>query len=490
MENKEPIVFDNNFGYLPGVQAAITISRSQDIFETSSTQKVEVKAKNQTEGRKVVPWGADNKLPQTIMEKVYKTPMLTSGMLFNIEMGYGDGILPMYIDYDAKGNKIILPFKLLGRKLKDEITAAQQNEQAPLKKRYKVWENTYEEVTRFFEDNDIDGWLLEALTDLNWFYNVFVEIVSNLESGDKRKIVELVHKEAIFSRWEEMDPKTGIIEKHYYSTKWAEPQELENNVFCTPSLNQFNPLKDLKKRWEDQKGEAIDQRENRWIVPVNFPTPGRTYYQKPYWYSLIESGWYDFALAVPEAKKYIMSNMMLLQYHIELSDEYFPIIFKTEGIANDKVKQKARVKQEFDNINAFLSGTSNHGKSVISYTKFIGDKPLPTMKISNIQSQLKGGEFNDDVEEVSNIMSYGIGVHPSTIGSAPGKNGQINGTEARELFILKQALTKPIRDRILRPLYVIKGINGWDPELRFIIPNITLTTLDKDPTGQKKTATA
>jgi hypothetical protein len=95
----------------------------------------------------------------------------------------------------------------------------------------------------------------------------------------------------------------------------------------------------------------------------------------------------------------------------------------------------------------------------------------------------EGGDYIEDSEEVSNIISYGMLVHPSLIGAAPGKNKNINGTEARELFILQQAKLKPFRDRILRPLYVIKAINNWPADLHFVIPNLELTTLDKDKTG-------
>jgi hypothetical protein len=78
-----------------------------------------------------------------------------------------------------------------------------------------------------------------------------------------------------------------------------------------------------------------------------------------------------------------------------------------------------------------------------------------------------------------------MGVHPSLQGASPGKGKTINGTEARELFIIKQALTKPIRDLLLQPLYLVKEINGWPKDLDFIIPNIMLTTLDKN-TGAVK----
>ena len=73
--------------------------------------------------------------------------------------------------------------------------------------------------------------------------------------------------------------------------------------------------------------------------------------------------------------------------------------------------------------------------------------------LSSISNEFKGGEYIDDLEEVSNILCYGMGQHPSLIGAAPGKNKSINGTEARELFIIKQAMLKPIRDRILLPLF-------------------------------------
>jgi hypothetical protein len=72
------------------------------------------------------------------------------------------------------------------------------------------------------------------------------------------------------------------------------------------------------------------------------------------------------------------------------------------------------------------------------------------------------------------------------IGSTPGKNKTINGTEARELFIIKQQLMKMYRDRLLMPLYIVKAINKWPDDIFFRIPNLELTTLDNG-TGSIKT---
>ena len=65
----------------------------------------------------------------------------------------------------------------------------------------------------------------------------------------------------------------------------------------------------------------------------------------------------------------------------------------------------------------------------------MGTELLSMVTITSLKNEYTGGEYLGDLEEVSNIMSYGMNVHPSIIGSSPGKNKSINGTEARELFI-------------------------------------------------------
>ena len=70
-------------------------------------------------------------------------------------------------------------------------------------------------------------------------------------------------------------------------------------------------------------GTKKDTGQRRFIIPIKFPTPGRTYYQKPYWYSVIESGWFDIACNVPKAKKALLENSMVLSYQIFYEENYF-----------------------------------------------------------------------------------------------------------------------------------------------------------------------
>ena len=456
---RNKIIILNNAGsaYLAGTKAAITVSTRNMIAEPDRDPLPLIKkdkSGKETKYLGVVPWGEDNTMPQRIMEACKASPQSTSALLFNITLGYGDGIT--YGKYETENGK---------------------------KKFVEHFDN--KEINDFFENNDIQLYLLEQMTDMYWFYNICPEIGLSPE----KKIVELLSKEMAFSRWEKMNPETGLIEHHFYSGKWQKnPTSAEIDV--TPVLNPHNTVRDLKIRMglmaDPKTTKTIkDPKNYRFIVPVSFPTPGRRYYQKAYWLSIIESGWLDYARKIPEFKNALMDNQMTIKYHIELSSDYFLEIFKAEGITEDENK-KTRIRKEYADLDKFLSSTKNTGKSVVSFVRYSPDgKELRRMKITPIENNFKGGEFIDDSEEASNIIAYGHGVHQGIIGSAPGKNKTISGTEARELFIIKQALMKPFRDRILRPLYVIKQFNNWPEDIHFAIPNMVLTTLDKG-TGSEK----
>ena len=436
----------NDAFFLKGTKALVTSAAkisSRQLFDTPRFTPVTVR-----QGEKdyeVVPWGRDNDLPRRITQKVYSAEVVASNVQFNIETGYGQGIMPVKFETDAKGNRIARPF----------------------------YEN--QEITDFFESNDLNSYLLEQLTDLKIFGNIFPEIILN---KDGTRITNIFSKEATFSRWESQD-KEGIIRRHFYSTIWGNRDVANTDITITPVLDSRNPFADLQER--AKKGER------RFIVPVTFPTPGRMYYQMPYWWSIFISGWYDYLVMIPQYKKKLISELSVIRYHVELSDDYFKQLFNAEHIT-DPAEQEARTVKEFENLNNFLSSSENTNKSVISFTSFTPDgKEKPRMKITKIDDNIKGGEFIEDSEEAANIVCYAMGVHPSLIGASPGKNKTINGTEARELTIAKQAREKPTRDRLLQPLMLVKKFNNWPSDVYPYIADVNLVTLDKSPNGKQST---
>jgi len=83
-------------------------------------------------------------------------------------------------------------------------------------------------------------------------------------------------------------------------------------------------------------------------------------------------------------------------------------------------------------------------------------------------------------------MSYAMSVYTQLIGSTPGKTGgSLSGTDKREMYQIKSALMKPYRDRLLRPLQLIKKFNKWPENLVFTVPDYEFTTLDENKSGKQ-----
>lgn len=401
-----------------------------------------------------VQWGSGNKLPLEIISKVYKNVTTSANIDFNAKLGIGDGIL-------------VYRKVLNGKKL--EIVPVLESE-AP-------------EIFDFLMKCNYTRVIQEQVADLSMFGDANAEI----QIGRDGKTVALIsHKEVCYSRLSETNDK-GEIEWHGYSAKWSEGTP--EDTIVTRYLDRKQPYLDLMRRLgqeADVDGDKKDSGERRFIMSMSQPVPGRFYYNKPYWWSIFEAGWYDFACAIPEFKRALINNQMVVKWHIHIESTFWKRLYASSGA--DTQEKKAAVRESFlESIDRFLAGSENAGKAFIS--EFTYDKvkglSLEDIKITPVDNGLKGGEYISDSEEVSNIICYAMGVHPSLIGANPGKNGTISGSEARELFIIKQSMLKPLRDTLVLPLYVAKRLNNWNKDIHFAIPNIMLTTLDRN-TGSEK----
>lgn len=109
------------------------------------------------------------------------------------------------------------------------------------------------------------------------------------------------------------------------------------------------------------------------------------------------------------------------------------------------------------------------------------------IEILPVKNDIEGGEFLVDLDSVTNMTCYAMQIHPSLIGAVPGKSsGSLSGTDKRELFLMKQALLKPVVNRCLKPLEVVRRVNGWDPAISIQIPEYIFTTLDQNKSGKEE----
>ena len=446
-------VFDfTTSAYLAGAKAMVVMGDSRDMVGDANTPTDDITIKGMKEQIKFVKRGQNNNLPAEMMDKVYANVTVASNIEFNAKMAYGDGVMVMKKVKDPVTKKVILEEQLA---------------------------SDFPDIFKFLEDNNYVNSVQEWSNDLSVFYDSYAEIILEAASN---KVASLLPCETINSRLSLVNPLTGKIEYHGFSTKWKAGSP--DDIVLTPLLDRRIPILDMKRKLGIEldpttKKKAAAVKDKRFMLSLCLPTPGRYYNGKPYWWSIFES-WYDFACAIPVFKKALLKNQMVLKYHIKISTTFWDKLFKTEGITDEK-KKVARKQKFLTDMNSFLSGEENAGKSFVSHYEYDKVKgfEINDIIIEPISSFFKGGEYIDDSEEVTSILCYAMGVHPSVVGAVPGKGKSISGTEARELFIIKQAMMKPIRDLLVLPLYLVKALNGWDPDIHFIIPNIMLTTLDQ-----------
>lgn len=422
----------------------IFMGSTQDFFSAQDLSPIVF------ENKKIAPWGEDNDIPQKVLEEVSTSEILSANLNFNRDVAYGLGPKVAKMIRDKNG------------KVCDYIELEEGRE--------------YD----FFESNDIPMFLMSMLTDMVYFHNAFAELIPD---SAYKEILVLRHKEAAFSRWGLMN-KEGVINSHYYSAEWDKTRTKENTIE-TYVLDEFNAIKDIEKQLTLKKN-------NRLIFPSYMPSPGRPYYSVPGWYSIFNSGWYDHLKAIPILKKAILKNNLGVRFIVYISEEYWDSLVASEGIkAGDFKAIKALKEREKTAFQEFLSGSENASKAIMAIKNRVaqnsGTVESKQVEIIPIDNKFNGGEYISDLETASAMMSYATNVHPSLIGATLSKSaGSMGGTDKRELFLIKQAIMKPVQDRVLRIIRAIIKTNKWSKDTNIIIPEYIFTTLDQNKKGKEE----
>ena len=433
----------NGINYYPQSQTLLMSAASHlDYYDEKDLTAIQVG------NYSVMPWGESNNLPQEILKRIGRSEILSANLGFNISVAYGLGPRLVKMIRDERG----------------KVVDFLEVEDGP--------------EFEFFESNDIPMFLQSALTDMVYFHNAFAELIPDKKF---KKIHSIRHMEAAFSRWGKMDNR-GCINWHYYSSRWEEG--VGDNFVRTYCLDEFNTYQDIKKQM------AI--RTKRMVFPSYMPSPGRPYYSIPGWHSIFHSGWYDHMTAIPELKKAIMKNQLGVKFIIYISESYWEQLMEREGIdPNNHAEVKKLKEAEMQAFSEFLTGEDNASKAIMA----IKDKiPMANsvleskqIEIIPVDNKFTGGEYISDMETASAMMSYAMNVHPSLIGATLSKSaGSMGGTDKRELYLIKQALMKPLLDRTLRPLKAIPKINNWEKDITILVPEYIFTTQDQNKSGNQE----
>lgn len=458
-ESSSVLVDRGNFVLLKNSNSIVFAFDSADMTVDVDRTGVRVHPKNMND--KVIefmPRGVSDDLPIEIIRSIYRNVTVSTNMDFKTRLTFGEGVQVLR---RTRGED--------GRIKVEEVLPSEEPE-----------------VFEWLELNNYNKFIMEIVSDLKLYYDSFVEYIF---SKDGKNIVQVKALETCLSRVSKFNKKNGKIEWHGYNSDWR--TKAETDTVATPLLDRDYPLWDLKQRMgamPNEDGKKLTGKERLFVQMLSVPSPGRFFYSMPYWYSVFRSGWFDFSNFIIDFKKNVLMNEMVPKHIIYIQESYYDKLYKQAGAVENKDKLAVRTKF-LKELDEFLAGKDNAGTSIVSeFTYDIQSaRERKEILIEEIDKDKKGGDYIEDSEESSNVLCYGMGVHSSILGNSPGKSKTINGTEARELFTIQQALSKYEQLLCVQPLYIVKAMNGWNKDLEFAIANLQLTTLDKNSGAVKQT---
>lgn len=390
-------------------------------------------------------WGKDNKYPQSVLKSISDVTLVSPILDWKARAIYGGGLVYGTLEVDAETGKETFKRKI------------------------------YNEIEEWLDETDIENYIHTASTQFYHFYTLFPEIVLN-KGG---KAAYLTAKDAINCRWSKkvsQGAHKGRIEYCYFGDWVNKPMADSDKAKIDVIPTGYQALSFVKSSNKD-----------RFIYPVNYPSPGTPYYQNAPWHVILES-WIKVAREIPKFKRHLLENQMSIKYIIRVPEwwwtwKYPDFNTKTES---DRI---ALIKKEHQAFDEFFSGSENSGKSFM-YTQ--RDEKAGTKygswEVDVIDDKMKEGVWIEDSQEADSHIYKNLNVDPTLFGGGAGKNAASSGSGSDKRVAWNNYIIqcKPHQDLILKPLQFISKLNGWQEKyapndgekLVFMFKNYMIARLD------------
>jgi len=335
-----------------------------------------------------------------------------------------------------------------------------------------------EEVINFFDQSGknggmgMDDYFRNAANELIFHSNVFSELLRD-KSGSAKigsiKVLKCKH-----TRAEEMDTK-GKINHYYWCGNWN-PTGRRSDKYPVQAIKAYNYNEDKKQaKFLLHTGDDM----------LNIDG----YYNTPFWWGA--KAWIELANCIPDFHQSNLKHGYNIRYNIEIPKGYFSQFTSNQNTQSDRTeaaKKESTAKAEFlRRLNDFLAGVNNSGRALVTeyeLNKSMG-KEFPGIKVTPLKVNLQDSALLELFEKSNQANVSAQGIHP-TLANIETQGKLSSGSEIRNAFLLYVAIKTPLpRKILLKPLYLIKQINGWDKDIYFGFKDIVLQTLDEN-----KTATA
>lgn len=429
--------------------AKFSVDKDPGSVPTPITIKADDTEYTEVEKRKIVSWGEDNNAAEVVLNLIKQIGVAGKVVQVATAAHFGTGLT--LFEYDDEG-KIV---------------------KTPLHKHPKVKE--------FNKRNNLNLLYSEFINDLEIHDLCPVEFIL---SKDYRSINKAVRHQPVHFRFCVMNEKTGRIEWVALCADWKNPTK--DTVKFVRCFTQYD-------YWEDIQEYCKHKNIHKFIIVYHYVKNGELYYNQPFWHAPLKNGWADVILSVPEVKNIIAANQTHIKYLIHISEEYFKRAYGPDEngswnwdnfSAEEQEKKKKELKQAIDD---HLTGKPAAGRSMTA-PKFLNRDGtfVKSIEIEPIDDKLKDGAYLPDASAGNYEIAFAKGVDPAIIGAGipGGKNQSGSGSDKREAYTILCANMVINRTISLLLFYFLRDWNGWGDDLQAGFPNVVLTTLDKETSGQ------
>lgn len=420
-----------------GVHKPTNLTIDKESVETEKKGKIEI-----------VNWGSENNAPEEVLNLIKKIGVAGKVVQVATAAHFGTGLALYEEDEEGRAQKI--PYK------------------------------NYPIVREFDKRNNFNLFYSEAINDLEIHDMCFVEFVL---SNDFKTVNLIKRQQPSHARFVVMNEKTNKIEQIALCADWENANE--NTVSLLPCFSQYDFYEDIQK-------VCAEKKYHNFVIAFHYVKNGDVYYNKPFWHAPLYNGWAEIILSVPEVKNIIASQQLQIKYLIHISEEYFKRAYGPnanggwnwdEFSAKDQLKKKKQLQTAIDD---HLKGKVASGRSMTA-PMFLGPdgKFVKSIEIEAIDDKIKDGAYLPDASAGNQEIAFAKGVDPTIIGAGiPGGNLSGSGSDKREAYTILCANMVINRTVSLLVFYLLRDWNKWGDNLDAGFPNVILTTLDKETSGQ------
>lgn len=426
------------------------VGKTVSFFDKKAPRHTSVKNKRGSDDSDTyASWGDGNLGPQNFYKKFVKTDAAVGGLDVLVSAHYGTGF-KLHEEIETE----------IGVETKERLSSS------------------FPEIHNFFAQTRWQIFISESVLDYEALGICYIEY---LLSPDKNKMISVKRHQASHCRLGVPNEKNGLIENVYVNADWENYDEA-----YTEKVRFFNP----EVHWEELKEFCKQKNIDRFVIPVIAPLTVEKMYPVVKWHSSFRNGWVDVVLSVPEFKKYMFENQINLKYLVYVADDFFSHKYG-QAIWNEFPEEKKELLRVelVTKIDEHLSGNKSSGRSLVSpYFRDRDGKLIKGIEVEPVDDKIKDGNFLPDAASGNSQILFSMGVDPCLLGAGipGGKNLSGSGSDKREAYTILCTRMPVRRMRTLEIFTRIRDWNGWPSNLIGKFPNINLTTLDKNPDGQKE----